>query len=175
MYFGSIKNVDVANGIGIRVSLFVSGCTHHCKNCFNECSWDFEYGQPFLKQHQEQILTYLQEDYIDGLSLLGGEPLEPMNQLGLIPLIRQFKKTFPNKTIWCYSGYTYEYILNHMCKELPYTQEILNAIDILVDGKYVDELKDLSLRFRGSSNQRIIDVKKSLTQGKVVLWEEEKT
>ncbi len=172
MNFASIKSCDVANGIGVRVSLFVSGCTHRCKNCFNEEAWNFSYGEPFKKEHAEKVLTLLKPSYIAGLSLLGGEPLEPVNQIGLITLLRDFKKMYPDKTLWCYSGYTYEHIRDVMTEELPYTKEILSYIDVLVDGKYVDELKDLSLRFRGSSNQRIIDVKKSLLNNEVVLWEE---
>lgn len=172
MNYASIKNCDVANGIGVRVSLFVSGCHHACKNCFNEAAWDFNYGEPFTKNEVAKIIDLLKPDYINGLSLLGGEPLEPVNQIGLITLIRTFKKEYPNKTLWCYSGYTYEYIRDHMQKELPYTSEILSYIDVLVDGKYVDELKDLKLRFRGSSNQRIIDVKKSMQNNNITLWEE---
>ena len=172
MNFASIKKCDVANGIGVRVSLFVSGCTHHCKNCFNEEAWDFGYGKPFTKEDEKEVLKLLEPSYISGLSLLGGEPLEPCNQLGLITLLRNFKKQYPNKTLWCYSGYTFEYITNTMFKTLPYTKEILSYVDVLVDGKYVDDLKDLKLRFRGSSNQRIIDVKKSLKENKIILWEE---
>ena len=172
MNFASIKKCDVANGIGVRVSLFVSGCSHHCKNCFNEDAWDFDYGKPFTKEDEQEVLNLLKPSYISGLSLLGGEPLEPCNQLGLITLLRNFKKQYPNKTLWCYSGYTFEYITNTMFKNLPYTKEILSYVDVLVDGRYVDELRDLKLRFRGSSNQRIIDVQKSLKENKVILWEE---
>ncbi|NLC97061.1 MAG: anaerobic ribonucleoside-triphosphate reductase activating protein [Erysipelotrichaceae bacterium] len=174
MNYASIKNCDVANGIGVRVSLFVSGCTHYCKGCFNSEAWDFDYGDPFDSQAQEKVLNLLKPKHISGLTLLGGEPLDPANQIGLIPFIRKFKQEYPDKTLWCYSGYTYEYITDVMFKELPYTKELLSYIDVLVDGKFVEELKDLRLRFKGSSNQRIIDIKKSLESNEIVLWEEEK-
>ncbi len=170
MNYASIKTADIANGIGVRVSLFVSGCTHMCKNCFNEEAWDFNYGSFFDKKAEEEVLTLLKPNHIDGLSLLGGEPLDPRNQIGLIPLLRKFKELYPNKTLWCYSGYTYEHLTEVMAKELPYTEEILSYIDVLVDGKYVDELKDITLRFRGSANQRLIDVKQTRQSGNIVIW-----
>ena len=173
MHFASIKNCDIANGVGVRISLFVSGCTHHCHNCFNQEAWDFNYGQQFTKTQEDQIIDLLKPDYIAGLSLLGGEPMEDLNQKGLLPFVKRVKEIYPNKTIWCYSGYTYEYLLEKI-KTQEYTKELLSLIDVLVDGKYVEELHDLSLRFRGSSNQRIIDVPKTLQQNKIVLWQEGK-
>ena len=173
MHFASIKNCDIANGVGVRISLFVSGCTHHCHNCFNQEAWDFNYGQEFTKTQEDQIIDLLKPDYIARLSLLGGEPMEDLNQKGLLPFVKRVKEIYPNKTIWCYSGYTYEYLLEKS-KTQEYTKELLSVIDVLVDGKYVEELHDLSLRFRGSSNQRIIDVPKTLQQDKIVLWQEGK-
>lgn len=172
--YADIKQYDVANGLGVRVSIFVSGCTHHCKNCFNEETWDFNYGKPFTRQEIDQILTYLKPDYVSGLSVLGGEPFEPVNQEGLLPLLREVKQTYPKKDIWCYSGYLFDQqILGQMCKESEVTKELLSYIDILVDGRFVEEKKNLKIRFRGSENQRIIDVKKSLASGEVVHWEHE--
>ncbi len=174
MNYADIKQYDVANGLGVRVSIFVSGCTHHCKNCFNEETWDFNYGKPFTRQEIDQILTYLKPDYVSGLSVLGGEPFEPVNQEGLLPLLREVKQTYPKKDIWCYSGYLFDQqILGQMCKESEVTKELLSYIDILVDGRFVEEKKNLKIRFRGSENQRIIDVKKSLASGEVVHWEHE--
>ena len=173
MHYGEIKRLDVANGIGVRVTLFVSGCTNHCENCFQPQTWDFNYGQQFTKTQEDQIIDLLKPDYIAGLSLLGGEPMEDLNQKGLLPFVKRVKEIYPNKTIWCYSGYTYEYLLEKS-KTQEYTKELLSLIDVLVDGKYVEELHDLSLRFRGSSNQRIIDVPKTLQQNKIVLWQEGK-
>lgn len=174
MNYADIKQYDVANGLGVRVSIFVSGCTHHCKNCFNEETWDFNYGKPFTRQEIDQILTYLKPDYVSGLSVLGGEPFEPVNQEGLLPLLREVKQTYPGKDIWCYSGYLFDQqILGQMCKESEVTKELLSYIDILVDGRFVEEKKNLKIRFRGSENQRIIDVKKSLASGEVIHWEHE--
>ncbi|MBQ9988014.1 MAG: anaerobic ribonucleoside-triphosphate reductase activating protein [Erysipelotrichales bacterium] len=172
MNYASIKNCDVANGIGIRISLFVSGCRHKCKNCFNQEAWDFAYGEEFTEETMNKIRTLLAPSYIHGLSLLGGEPMEKENQEGLLPVYRMVKNEFPEKTIWCYSGFTFEQLLA-MCDILPHTREILSYIDVLVDGKFVEELKDISLRFRGSSNQRIIDVRKSLESNTVVEWKED--
>lgn len=174
MNYADIKQYDVANGLGVRVSIFVSGCTHHCKNCFNEETWDFNYGKPFTRKEIDQILTYLRPDYVSGLSVLGGEPFEPVNQEGLLPLLREVKQTYPDKDIWCYSGYLFDrQILGQMCEESEITKELLSYIDILVDGRFVEEKKNLKIRFRGSENQRIIDVKKSLASGEVVHWEHE--
>ena len=173
MNYADIKLFDVANGTGVRVSLFVSGCTHHCKNCFNPDTWDFNYGKPFTDVEIGKIIDSCKEDYIAGLSLLGGEPMEYVNQQGLLPLVRKFKETYPGKTIWCYTGYTFETdLLDRMCNEWEYTRELLSYLDVLVDGEFIDEQKDLSLRFKGSRNQRIIDVQASLSSGKTVSWDE---
>lgn len=167
MNYADIKKADVANGLGVRVSLFVSGCTHHCKNCFNREAWDFDYGKEFTEKEEERILKELDHSYVAGLSLLGGEPLELVNQKGLLPLLRKVKEKFPEKNIWCYSGYTFEKdILDKMCKNWKETPELLSYIDVLVDGKFEEDKKDIKLRFRGSSNQRIIDVQKSLKERK---------
>lgn len=172
MNYADIKYIDVANGIGIRVSVFVSGCTHHCKNCFNRETWDFQYGKPFTQDTIRQVLDYLKPDHIRGLSLLGGEPLEHSNQIGLLPLLRKVKEIYPKKDIWCFTGYDFEKdILEHMCKEWNETRELLSYLDVLVDGEFIEERKDLTLRFKGSSNQRSILVKPSLKQNRVVLWD----
>ena len=176
MNYADIKRIDVANGPGIRVSLFVSGCTHHCKNCFNPETWDFGFGKPFTEKEIDEILDYLEPSHIKGLSLLGGEPFEFSNQQGLLPLMRKFKEKFPEKDVWCYTGYDFEAdIKKKMMVMWSETRELIPYIDILVDGRFVEELKNLQLRFRGSSNQRIIDVKKSLEADEVVLWEEKGT
>ena len=172
MNYATIKNCDVANGSGVRISLFVSGCTHHCKNCFNEEAWDFNYGEEFTDATLNEIIELLEPSYIKGLSLLGGEPLEPQNQLGLLPLLRKVKEVYPTKDIWCYSGFTLEQIQDKMVPNLPYTKELLSYVDVLVDGKYVEELRNPMLQFRGSSNQRLINLPKTLQENKIVLWEE---
>ena len=170
MNYANIKYNDIANGEGIRVSLFVSGCTHHCKNCFNKIAWDFNYGKEFTKEVEDKIINALSPAHINGLTLLGGEPMEPANQKGLFEFIKRVKQTYPNKTIWCYSGYLFdEELLKESRAHCPWTKELLSHIDILVDGKFVDELKDITLRFKGSSNQRVIDVQKSLKENKVIL------
>lgn len=172
MNYANIKPFDVANGPGVRVSLFVSGCTHHCKGCFNEVAWDFKYGEEFTEQTIDRIVKDLDKDYIAGLSLLGGEPLEPINQKGLLPLVRKVKQLYPEKDIWCYTGYDFEKnIMADMYERLPETRELIQYIDILVDGKFVEELKNLNIRFRGSSNQRVIRVQESLQKGELILWE----
>lgn len=170
MNYANIKYNDIANGEGVRTSLFVSGCTHHCKGCFNSEAWDFNYGKPFDKEIEDAIIESLAPEHINGLTLLGGEPMEPANQIGLLPFLKRVKATYPNKTIWCYSGYLFDKeLLSPSRAHIPQTKELLSLIDILVDGKFVLELKDITLRFKGSSNQRVIDVKKSLKEGKVVL------
>ena len=175
MNYAEIKQYDVANGTGVRVSIFVSGCTHHCKHCFNEETWDFNYGRAFSETEVDQIVEYLKPDYVAGLSVLGGEPFEPSNQEGLLPLLQAVKKEYPEKDIWCYTGYLFDkQILEDMCRKSEVTRQMLSCIDILVDGRFVEEKKNLKLRFRGSENQRIIDVKKSLEQGRVIHWEHEK-
>ena len=172
MNYADIKQYDVANGPGVRISLFVSGCTHRCPNCFNEVAWDFDYGQPFTDETIEKILEYLEPSYIAGLTLLGGEPMEHSNQKGLLPLVRKVKERYPNKNIWCFSGYLFDRdIVERMLKEWPETAELLGYIDVLVDGEYVEAKKDLSKRFKGSANQRTIDVQASLREGQVVLVE----
>lgn len=176
MNYADIKRIDVANGPGVRVSLFVSGCTHHCKGCFNAETWDFNYGQLFTNHEINKIIEYLEPSYIQGLSLLGGEPFEYSNQQGLLPLMRRFKAHYPDKNVWCYTGYDFEKdIKADMMLKWPETREFIEYIDILVDGRFIEEQKDLSLRFRGSSNQRIIDVKKSLETGETVLWDQKGT
>lgn len=174
MNYADIKRCDVANGEGVRVSLFVSGCTHHCKECFNKEAWDFDYGKPFTDREIDLILDYLKPDYVAGLSLLGGEPLEPSNQEGLLPLLRRVHELYPEKNVWCYSGYLFDRdIVERMSKESEITRELLSYIDILVDGEFIQEQKNLKVNFRGSDNQRIIDVKKSLATGGIVHWEGE--
>ena len=174
MNYADIKQYDVANGIGVRVSLFVSGCTHHCKNCFNKETWDFNFGNPFTEEQEDLIIKYLEPDYISGLSLLGGEPFEPSNQKGLLPLLRKVKEKYPDKDIWCYTGYLYDRdIIDDMSKKYDETMEMLSYIDILIDGPFVEELKNLKLRFRGSENQRIIDVKQTLKEGQIIHWDGE--
>lgn len=169
MHYGEIKNYDIANGEGVRVSLFVSGCTHHCKNCFNAETWDFNYGKPFTKETEDLLIEYLSHDYIDGLTVLGGEPFEPSNQSALLPFLKRVRQNLPKKTIWCYTGYLFdEELLKESRTRCEYTDEMLSLIDVLVDGEFVQDLYDISLSFRGSSNQRIIDVSKSLKTGSIV-------
>ena len=173
MYYAEIKNCDIANGPGVRVSLFVSGCTHHCKGCFNEVAWDFGYGKPFTQETINEILTMLKPSYIRGLTLLGGEPFEPQNQKAIVELLRQIKGTMPDKSIWAFSGYLFDRdILSGRLGDWNVTQEYLSDLDVLVDGPFVEEKKNLSLRFRGSENQRLIDVPASLAAGQVVLWQD---
>lgn len=171
MNYATIKNCDIANGPGIRVSLFVSGCRHRCKGCFNEVAWDFHYGEPFTQQTVQSILSMLAPDHIKGITLLGGEPFEPENQPAVVELLRQIKSKYPQKSIWAYSGYLFDKdMLPGKLGPWEVTREFLSYIDVLVDGPFVMEKKDLTLRFRGSSNQRIIDVPASLATGEVVLW-----
>ena len=171
MNYGEIKTTDIANGIGVRVSLFVSGCTHHCKGCFNEQTWDFNFGKPYTEETEEAILSALAPDYIEGLTLLGGEPFEPQNQRALLPLLKKLREKMPNKTVWCYSGYLFDReLLTESRARCEITDEMLSYLDVLVDGRFVEAQKSLMLKFRGSSNQRIIDVKKSLEAGSVILY-----
>lgn len=171
MNYATIKNCDIANGPGVRVSLFVSGCTHRCKGCFNEIAWDFDYGQPFTQETIDNILKMLEPPHIAGITLLGGEPFEPQNQPAILDLLRQIKKRMPEKSIWAFSGYLFEKdILAGRLGPKEITQELISYVDVLVDGPFVLEKKDLMLRFRGSSNQRLIDVKASLESGTTVLW-----
>ncbi len=170
MNYADIKKVDVANGPGVRVSLFVSGCTHRCEECFNPETWDFDYGSPFGEAETEKILTFLSPKHIRGLSLLGGEPFEVQNQRAVLELVERVRKELPQKTVWCYTGYLYEELAAGKVGE--YSRELLEKLDVLVDGPFVLAKKDLGLRFRGSSNQRIIDVPASLAAGEVRLAED---
>lgn len=173
MNYATIKNCDIANGPGVRVSLFVSGCTHHCKGCFNAVAWDFDYGQPFTQETIDSILQMLKPDFVKGITLLGGEPFEPQNQPALVDLLRQIKAHYPQKSIWAFSGYLFDQdILPGKLGDPAITREFISYLDVLVDGRFVEEKKDLTLRFRGSSNQRLIDVPASLSRGEVVLWED---
>lgn len=171
MNYADIKQYDVANGPGIRISLFVSGCNHHCKGCFNKVAWDFNYGTPFTDKTIDTIIEYLNKPYIAGLTLLGGEPIEPINQKALLPLIKRVKQIYPDKNIWCFTGFLFDKdILGNMYETIPETKELLSYIDVIVDGKFVEELKNVNLKFKGSSNQRTIMVKESLETGEIVLW-----
>lgn len=170
MYYAAIKNCDIANGPGVRVSLFVSGCTHHCPECFNEVAWDFHYGKPFTEETIQTILDMLRPAYIRGLTLLGGEPFEPQNQGAVVELLRRIRKEMPDKSIWAFSGYLFEKDI--LSGRLGDCTEYLSYLDVLVDGPFMKDKKNLSLRFRGSENQRLIDVPKSLAAGKTVLWED---
>lgn len=171
MNYGEIKKFDIANGEGVRVSLFVSGCTHHCKGCFNAETWDFNYGKSYTADTEEEILLALNHSFINGLSLLGGEPFEPENQRTLLPLLKKVKELFPGKNVWCYTGYLFDKeLLGNSRARCEATDEMLSLIDVLVDGEFIEELKDISLAYRGSSNQRIIDVQKSLMTGVVTPW-----
>lgn len=171
MNYATIKFNDIANGTGVRTSLFVSGCTHKCKGCFNSEAWDFSYGKPFTEEVENEIIKSLDSDFIDGLSLLGGEPFEPENQKVLLPFLKRVKESYPNKNIWCYTGYLFDKeLLGDSRAKTDYTYEMLSLIDVLVDGRFVEALKNISLQFKGSENQRIIDVKASLKQNEVVLY-----
>ena len=170
MNYATIKNCDIANGPGVRVSLFVSGCTHRCPGCFNEVAWDFEYGEPFTQETVEVILEMLKPDYIQGLTLLGGEPFEPQNQPAVVELLRQVREKYPRKSVWAFSGYLFEKDI--LSGRLGDTSEYLSYLDVLVDGPFVEAKKNLSLRFRGSENQRLIDVPASLSRGETVLWQD---
>ena len=169
MNYADIKKVDVANGEGVRVSVFVSGCNHHCKGCFNQCAWDFNYGNKFTDAEIDKVINYLAHDYISGLSLLGGEPLEKQNQEGLLPLVKKVKEKFPSKNIWCYTGFDFEKdVVGKMAQNNETTKELLKYLDVVVDGKFEEDKKDLKLRFRGSSNQRILDVQETLKENEPV-------
>ena len=174
MHYGEIKNCDIANGIGVRVTLFVSGCTNCCKNCFQPQTWDFEYGNEFTEETENKIIEMLAPSYINGLTLLGGEPFEKRNQRALLPFIKKVKEIYPEKTIWAYSGFTLEELMTEGSKpNCEVTEDILRLIDVLVDGRFVEEKKDITLKFRGSSNQRLIDMNKTRQNKKVTLWEGE--
>ncbi len=171
MNFATIKKRDIANGPGVRVSLFVSGCTHRCEGCFNEVAWDFDYGAPFDGAVQEELLEALTPDYIQGLTLLGGEPFEPQNQRALVPFLKRVREVFPKKTIWCYSGYTLEQLTGESRARCEVTDEMLSMLDVLVDGRFVLAKKNIRLRFRGSENQRLIDMNKTREASEIVLWD----
>ncbi|MDY2574867.1 MAG: anaerobic ribonucleoside-triphosphate reductase activating protein [Bacilli bacterium] len=174
MNYATIKNCDIANGKGVRVSLFVSGCTHHCKGCFNEVAWDFSYGEKFDEEVETYLISLLAPSYIQGLTLLGGEPFEVENQKALLPFIRKVKEIYPTKNIWAYTGYLFEKdLLNPSSRaHSEDTEELLSYIDVLVDGPFILEQKDIALKFRGSENQRIIDVKNSLRTNQTILIDE---
>lgn len=173
MHYCEIKNCDIANGTGVRVSLFVSGCTNHCEECFQPQTWDFCYGEPFTKEAEDKIIEMLRPDYITGLTLLGGEPFEPKNQRELLPFVRRVREELPEKNIWAFSGFTLD---KELWQEGSYprcevTDELLSLIDVLVDGRFVNALKNIRLKFRGSENQRIIDMKSTLAKGEIVLMD----
>lgn len=174
MNYSEIKYCDIANGAGVRTTLFVSGCRHHCFNCFNPGTWAFEAGEPFTRAVEDKIIESLEPTYVDGITLLGGEPFEPENQPALIALLQRVRNERPGKNVWAYSGFTWDQLVDGPSR--AYTdqvQEMLTLVDVLVDGPFVQEKKDITLRFRGSSNQRIIDVKRSLAASEVCLWEDD--
>ncbi len=172
MHYGEIKERDIANGIGVRVSLFVSGCTNRCKGCFNKQTWDFNFGEPYTQKTQDKIIELLKPDFVTGLTLLGGEPFEPKNQEELLKLTNRVKNELPKKNIWCYTGFTLERLLNEedYCHS-QFTLELLDNIDVLVDGKFEEDKKNIRLKFRGSENQRLIDMNQTRSMGKIMLLE----
>ena len=173
MHYGEIKDCDIANGIGVRISLFVSGCRNRCHTWFPPQTWDFTYGDPFTAEAEDKILSMLRPAYIQGLTVLGGEPMEAENQRDLLSFLRRVRDAYPAKTIWIYSGFTFEELNDPACRaRCEATDEILSLIDVLVDGRYVEEKRNISRRFRGSENQRLIDVRKTLAAGSVILWGE---
>ena len=174
MYYCEIKKCDIANGIGVRTTLFVSGCTNHCEECFQPQTWDFKYGQPFTEETEAELIRSCQPYFINGLTLLGGEPFEPANQRSLVPFLHRFRAECPGKTVWAFSGFTLdgELLRDSSYPRCEVTDEMLSLIDVLVDGRFVRALKDISLRFCGSSNQRVIDLKQTLAAGKIVLWDD---
>lgn len=172
MNYCNIKYCDIANGEGVRTTLFVSGCTNRCEECFQPETWDFHYGEPFTEDVENRIMESLKPFYVNGLTLLGGEPFEPSNQKALVGFVRRVRETFPEKNIWCFTGFTLEELLREGSHpRCGVTDELLSMIDVLVDGRYVKELKDISLRFRGSSNQRLINLPKTLQEGRIRLWD----
>ena len=170
MNYGAIKKCDIANGVGVRTVLFVSGCTHHCKGCFQPETWNFDYGERYTKETENEIIESLRPDYVDGITLLGGEPFEPENQRELVKLLRRIKKELPQKTVWSFSGYTYEELTGDSRAVCEVTNEMLSMLDVLVDGEFVEAKRNISLRFRGSENQRLIDMNQTRKEGKIVLW-----
>lgn len=173
MYYGEIKNCDIANGAGVRVTLFVSGCTNRCPGCFQPQTWDFDYGKPFTAETEEELISMLAPEYINGLTLLGGDPFEPDNQRDLVPFVRRVRETYPNKTVWAFTGFVYEDLLREgSYPRCEVTDRLLTMTDVLVDGPFIQDMKDISLRFRGSRNQRLIDMNKTHAAGKIVLWDD---
>ena len=173
MYYGELKKCDIANGTGVRVTLFVSGCTNHCEDCFQPQTWDFDYGKPFTGETKAEIFAELDKPFVNGLTVLGGEPFEPRNQRELLPLLREVKEKYPGKTVWCFTGFRLD---DELLKDGSYprceaTDEMLSYIDILVDGRFMKELKDISLQFRGSRNQRVIDLNRTRETGTVTIWD----
>ena len=162
MRYNKIRKMDISNGPGVRVSIFMQGCSFHCKNCFNQETWEFNKGEEFTEATINKILNIAKADYIVGLSILGGEPLHEFNRLGTLKLVKAFKENFPNKTIWLWTGFLFDNVKN---------LEIMNYLDTLIDGQYIDELHDFTLKYRGSSNQRVIDVQKSIKENKIILYE----
>lgn len=175
MHYGTIKKTDIANGPGVRVSLFVSGCQNHCEGCFQPQTWDFNYGDLFTQQTEDEILDALSPSHIRGLTILGGDPMEPENQPVVLNLLKKIKESFPAKDVWAFTGFTWELLHDSSCRaNTEYTEELLRLIDVLVDGPFILEKKDLRLRFRGSSNQRLIDVGQTISSGNISLWDDGK-
>ncbi len=173
MHFGTIKDCDIANGAGVRVTLFVSGCRNHCPGCFQPETWDFGYGRPFTEEAEALLLRKLKPDYINGLTLLGGDPFEPENQKALLPVLQRVKAMYPGKDIWAYTGYTWEQLMSGEHRvSIPETLPMLSMIDVLVDGPFILEKKNIRLQFRGSENQRLINVRRTLESKKITLWKE---
>ena len=171
MNYAEIKKTDIANGEGVRVSLFVSGCRRGCKNCFNKIAWDFGYGKPFTEEVEEEIIAALSPSYIAGLTLLGGDPMEPENQRALLPFVKKVRARLPQKNIWCYTGYTFkDGAIEEPQANCEVTRELISLFDVLVDGRFEESLKDIRLKFRGSSNQHVIDVKRSISENNIVLY-----
>lgn len=173
MNYGELKKCDIADGPGVRVTLFVSGCTNHCKGCFQPQTWDFDYGKPFTEETEAEIFAELDKPFVNGLTLLGGDPFEPENQRRLVPFLHRVREKYPDKNIWAYSGFTLdrELLVDGSHPRCEVTDEMLALLDVLVDGRFVEETKDIRLRFRGSSNQRLIDLNETRKQGEIVLWE----
>lgn len=172
MNYAEIKKFDIANGPGVRVSLFVSGCTHKCPGCFNEIAWPFDYGEKFTKEVENEILKELSDSAYQGMTILGGEPMDPRNQPGILPLVKRFKELYPQKDLWVFTGYLYDRdVLGWMKRDLPETGELLKYIDVMVDGPFMKDQMDVTLLYKGSANQRTIDVQKSLAAGEIVQWD----
>ena len=173
MHYGELKKCDIANGIGVRVTLFVSGCTNHCPDCFQPQTWDFDYGKPFTGETKAEIFAELDKPFINGLTVLGGEPFEPRNQRELLLLLREVREKYPDKTIWCFTGFRLddELLRDGSYPRCEATDGMLACINVLVDGRFVKGLKDISLQFRGSRNQRVIDMDRTRETGQVTIWE----